>query len=43
MREHGNDDHPDTAAETGFADTGEPRPEAEDDDFVDNAASFLVR
>ena len=43
MREHRNDNHPDTTAETGFADPGEPSSEAEDDDFVDGAASFLVR
>ena len=43
MCEHGNDNHPDTTAETGFADTGEPCPKAEDDDFVNGAASFLVR
>ena len=42
MREHGDDDHPDAATETGFDYTGEPCPEAEDDDFVDGAASFLV-
>lgn len=40
MREHGDDDHADAAAETGFADAGEPCPEAEDDNFVDGAASF---
>ena len=28
-------------AESSFADTGEPRAEAEDDDFVDGAASFF--
>ena len=41
MREHGNDDHANTAAEPGFADTGEPCAEAEDKDFCDSAASFL--
>ena len=40
MREHGDDDHPDAAAEAGFAHTGKPCPEAEDDDFVDGAASL---
>lgn len=43
MREHGDDDHPDAAAEACFAYTGEPCPKAEDDDFVDGVASFLVR
>ena len=42
MREHGDNNHADTAAEAGFADTGEPCAEAEDDDFVDGAASFLM-
>lgn len=40
MREHGNDDHPNAAAETGFADPREPCPETEDNDFVDGAASL---
>ena len=39
MCEHGNDDHAYAAAETCFADTGEPCAEAEDNDFVDGAAS----
>ena len=43
MREHGNDDHSDAAPEAGFAYTGEPCPKAEDDDFVNGAASFLAR
>ena len=43
MGEHGDDDHPDATAETGFAHTGKPCPEAEDDDFVDGTASFLVK
>ncbi|MCY4570151.1 MAG: hypothetical protein OXD49_17835 [Candidatus Poribacteria bacterium] len=43
MREHGDDDHPDAPAEARFTDTSEPCPEAEDDDFVNGAASFLVR
>ena len=42
MREHGDDDHADATAETGFADTGEPCPETEDDNFVDGAASLKV-
>ena len=41
MREHGNDDHADAAAEPGFADTGEPCAEAEDKDFCDRGASFF--
>ena len=40
MREHRDNNHSDAAAETGFADTGEPCPEAENDDFVDSAASL---
>ena len=40
MREHGDDDHADAAAEPGFADTGEPCAEAEDKDFCDGAVSF---
>lgn len=40
MREHGDDDHPNATTETGFADPREPCPEAEDDDFVDGAASL---
>ena len=40
MREHGDDNHPDATAEAGFAHTGKPCPEAEDDDFVDGAASL---
>jgi hypothetical protein len=44
VREHWDDNHTDTAAETGFADTGKPCAEAEDKDFVDSGkASFLVR
>lgn len=43
MREHRDDDHPNAAPETGFADPSEPCPEAEDDDFVDSTPSFLVR
>ena len=43
MREHRDDDHPDATAEARFTYTGEPCPEAEDDDFVNGAASFLVR
>ena len=39
MGEHGNDDHSDAAAETCFADTGEPCAEAENNDFVDGTAS----
>ena len=40
MREHGDNDHPDAAAEAGFAHTGEPCPEAEDNNFVDGTASL---
>jgi hypothetical protein len=43
MREHRDDDHPNATAETGLADPSEPCSEAEDDDFVDGAASFLVK
>ena len=43
MREHRNDDHPDAAAEACFAYTGEPCPEAEDDDFVNGSASLKKR
>ena len=43
MREHRDDDHPNTAAEAGFADPSEPCPKAEDDDFVNGSTSFLVR
>ena len=43
MREHWDNDHSNATAETGFTDSGEPCSEAENDDFVDGAASFLVR
>ena len=43
MCEHRDDNHPDTAAETCFADTGEPCPETEGDNFVNSAASLKIK
>ena len=43
MREHRDDDHADAAAEAGFAHAGKPCTEAENNDFNDSNASFLMR
>ena len=40
MREHRDDDHADAAAETGFAYTGEPCTEAENNDLSDGKSPF---